>query len=45
MIASIGLLFLDRGCRLLRMLIIHLKLKDTDSGMDGIPFFLGVYLR
>ncbi|PGH11504.1 hypothetical protein AJ79_04879 [Helicocarpus griseus UAMH5409] len=33
MIASIGIVFLDRGCRLLRTLAIHLKLKDESKGI------------
>lgn len=40
MIASIGVLFLDCGCRLLRMLTIHYKLKDAGNGMYSmaLPF-------
>ncbi|KAL1953498.1 hypothetical protein VTO42DRAFT_2751 [Malbranchea cinnamomea] len=37
MIASIGVLFLDRGCRLLRMLLIHFKLKDDRNGIGFKP--------
>ncbi|PGH27850.1 hypothetical protein AJ80_00400 [Polytolypa hystricis UAMH7299] len=33
MIASIGVLFLDRGFRLLRTLIIHFKIKDAENGV------------
>ncbi|KAK2800051.1 hypothetical protein FQN50_008290 [Emmonsiellopsis sp. PD_5] len=32
MIASIGILFLDRGCRLLRTFAIHFNLKDGNKG-------------
>ncbi|KAK2756700.1 hypothetical protein FQN54_005146 [Arachnomyces sp. PD_36] len=33
MIASIGILFLDRGCRLLRIGLIHLGFKDGSKGI------------
>ncbi|KAK2751924.1 hypothetical protein FQN55_008666 [Onygenales sp. PD_40] len=33
MVASIALLFLDRGCRLLRTFAIHFSLKDGDKGV------------
>ncbi|EEH46286.2 uncharacterized protein PADG_08719 [Paracoccidioides brasiliensis Pb18] len=37
MIASIGVLFLDRGVRLLRTLVIHLDLKDRYKGIGFKP--------